>query len=54
MFGKVSRKTYSSLIGKDDIGKVKPAKYDLPGPDFTYGKVSGNDIAGVRECNIRL
>jgi len=49
MLGKVSRKTYSSLIGKDDIGKVKPPKYELPGPDFTYGKVSGNDIAGVRE-----
>jgi len=49
MQGKVGRKTYSSLIGKDDIGRVKPAKYELPGADFTYGKVSGNDIAGVRE-----
>jgi len=43
------RKTYSSLIGKADIGKAKTPLYQLPHADFTYGLPSGDQIEGAKE-----
>jgi len=43
------RKTYSSLIGKSDVGKGKAALYQLPHANFTYGLPSGDQIEGARE-----
>lgn len=43
------RKTYSGLIGKNDIGKTKPCLYDLPPTDFTYGNSSGYQAEGAKE-----
>jgi len=52
MWAKTTRKTYSNFIDKNDVGKVKPANYELPGSNHTYGKSGGNDKYGVRESNI--
>ena len=43
------RKTYSGLIGKNDIGKTKPCNYELPPADFTYGNSSGYQAEGAKE-----
>lgn len=37
------------LISKDDVGRGKPAPYQLPGPDFAYGKQDSKDRYGVKE-----
>jgi len=42
------RSTYTKIINKDDIGKVKAPLYQLPNTDFSYGKAAGNDKEGVR------
>lgn len=43
------RKTYSGLIGKNDIGRTKPANYELPPANFTYGNPSGYQAEGAKE-----
>jgi len=42
------KNTYSKIVNKDDLGKVKAPLYQLPSTDFAYGKAAGNDKEGVR------
>jgi len=42
------RNTYSKILNKDNVGKVKEPLYQLPGNDFSYGKAFGNDKEGAR------
>ena len=43
--------TYSKIINKDNVGKVKAPLYQLPDSQYTYGKAMGNDKEGVRARN---
>ena len=47
----ISSKT-SYLLKKDEIGKPKPSIRKLPEENFAYGKSSGVDKDGARECKI--
>ena len=40
----------SYLLQKDNIGKSKPTMRRLPEENFIYGKSSGTDKDGAREC----
>lgn len=42
------RDTYSKIINKNNVGKVKAPLYQLPETGFAYGKAGGNDKEGVR------
>jgi len=42
------RNTYSKIINKDNVGKVKAPLYELPSSEYSYGKAAGNDKEGVR------
>ncbi len=43
------KRTQNSLLLRDALGRAKPASYQLPGEDYTYGKSAGSDLEGVRE-----
>ena len=40
---------YSGFLEKDEVGKVRSPRYQLPRTDFTYGKPLDRDIEGARE-----
>jgi len=43
------RTVYSGFLEKDDVGKVKSPRYQLPNGDFTYGRPLDRDIEGARD-----
>ncbi len=41
------RRSYNTLLLKDDIGKAKPTARDLPPAEFTYGQPIFKETDGV-------
>ena len=48
------RKTNNVLLFKDGLGKAKPASYQLPDPNFAYGKNPKADEEGTKESTILI
>lgn len=40
---------YSGFLEKDEVGKVRSPRYQLPHSNFTYGKALDRDIEGARD-----
>lgn len=44
--------TRNPLLVHDDVGKAPRTCYDLPGPEFAYGKPQSPDLEGAREVTM--